>query len=56
MSWQGKYLEAGSIVQRYQEVVFKSDVYYSRTQISLCFTRPWEIWVRDYVLIREQGG
>ena len=29
MSWQGKYLEAqaGSIVQRYQEVVFKSDVY-----------------------------
>jgi len=26
MSWQGKYLEAGSIVQRYQEVVFKSDV------------------------------
>ena len=26
MSWQGKYLEASSIVQRYQEVVFKSDV------------------------------
>ena len=27
MNWQGKYFEAGSIVQRYQEVVFKSDVY-----------------------------
>ena len=26
MSWQGKYVEAGSIVQRHQDVVFKSDV------------------------------
>ena len=26
MIWQGKYLEAGSIVQRHQNVVFKSDV------------------------------
>jgi len=26
MSWQGKYLEAGSIVQRHQDVVFKRDV------------------------------
>ena len=26
MSWQGKYLEAGSIVLRRQDVVFKSDV------------------------------
>ena len=26
MRWQGKYLEAASIVQRHQDVVFKSDV------------------------------
>ena len=26
MSWQGKYVEAGSIVHRHQDVVFKSDV------------------------------
>ena len=26
MKWQGKYLEAASIVLRHQDVVFKSDV------------------------------